>query len=191
MTPDGDMSVIGRAEQAGLRLVFGGPVLLWVWLARLVGVRVVASADVDDESLSRAEAKAHESTKWFAWGLAATTACVFVMYFWSPIQAGFLGPIMVRGFDEVVYTSMDAGLPRMTGAGIACVAEILLATVVGIVDAVVIGGVPIFLLRGATVAAAPAVSIALARRDGLVAPDEISRFPRVAYAVDRVLGHRQ
>ncbi|MRS12853.1 MAG: hypothetical protein EG823_07250 [Actinobacteria bacterium] len=61
----------------------------------------------------------------------------------------------------------------------------------GVSNAAVFGFVPMVLLRRSTVAAAPAVAIALACRSGAAGEDECDGYPLVSYAVSRILHGRR
>ena len=53
--------------------------------------------------------------------------------------------------------------------------------------AAVFGGIPLVLLRRCTVAAAPAVSVAMTQGDAAFAADQAAAYPRVAFAAERIL----
>ncbi|MCE5203298.1 MAG: hypothetical protein ABFC80_04600 [Coriobacteriales bacterium] len=181
---------IGSLERTWLGLVFGGPVQLWVALARLVGVQVAKGATVDDELLADAEAGAMLAARWFPWGLAATAVSLAGIAIWSPVETRLMSAAADVGFD-VIFTATDSrGVPWGFALWLASAGPVLLGGMVGILNACVFGGIPLYLLRRSASAAAPAVSVALAQREGDTAAPEAERYPRVHYAVDCVLHGR-
>ena len=182
---------IGRAERWSLRLVFGGPVSLWVPLARLVGVRVDTAADVDDAALAGAEAGAREAAQRFGAGLMATTVCTVALLVWLPVQARFMGPLAEYGFLRIEYGILSSGGPFGLALAVAAMAWLLAGLLAGLLNAAVFGGIPLVLLRRCTVAAAPAVSIAMTQGDAAFEAGQAEAYPRVAFAAQQILHPRR
>jgi hypothetical protein len=182
---------IGSAERAGLSLVFGGPVWLWIAMARIVGVRVDAQPILDDELLARAERDAHAATAWFTAGLIATFICLGALGAWSPTQAAMMEDVMHVEFHAVTDGAIAGGMHWLLAVTLASAVLVATGLAVGMANATVFGGIPLYLLRRSTVAAAPAVSVALAHRAGALAEGRLVSYPRVEIAVERVLTTRR
>mgnify|MGYP001080718248 CR=1 FL=1 len=178
---------IGRSEECSLRLVFGGPVSLWVPLARLVGVTVDLQPSVDEELLARAEAGAELAGRRFGPGLLATTIATVGLFFWMPLQNRMLEPVMHSGFHTIAGGVLAGGAPFWVAIVVAGATLLVIGLVAGLANAAVFGGVPLVLLRRCTVAAAPAVSVAMAQGDEATRGAQAERYPRVAYAAERIL----
>lgn len=178
---------ISRVERAWLRLVFGGPVSLWVPLARLVGVKVDRAADVDDALLASAEAGAREAARRFPAGLLATAACVLGVFVWLPVERGLLEPYTTGWFDVLAYRLLGDGVSFWLAMLVASAAIIGVSVVVGIANALVFGALPLLALRRCTRAAAPAVSIAITQGEAAISGPQAAAYPRVAYAAERML----
>lgn len=186
---DSRESGISALERHGLTLVYAGPVSVWVWMARAVGVKVDPEAVVDERLLSDAESGARVAARWFTAGLIATAVCIAALAAWSPVQASLLDACIHVGFHELVDEALAVGLSFSAAIACAGAATMLTGLLVGLLNALVFGGVPLFLLRNSTAAAAPAVSVAIAHRGGSF--DNVpSAYPRVALAVDRILDTR-
>lgn len=178
---------IGRAEEASLRLVFGGPVSLWLPLARLVGVKVNPAPVIDDALLSEAEAGAVLAGRRFGPALAVTTVAMIAMIPWYRVQSAFLLPQTYAGFHKVASGVLEGGMPFWVAMVVATATVVLAGLIVGLLDALVFGAVPLFLLRRCMLAAAPAVSLAMAQGDDAFLPEQAERYPRVTYAAERIL----
>lgn len=178
---------IGRTERTWLRLVFGGPVALWVPLARLVGVRVARDIAVDDALMADAEAGASEAARRFPAGLLAATAGVVGLLLWLPVERGLLEPYSVRWFDLLARRLLDGGMPFWSAMFVTSTALLGVGAAVGIANALVFGAVPLLVLRRCTSVAAPAVAVAIAQGDLVIDGPDASRYPRVAYAAERIL----
>lgn len=178
---------IGRGEELSLRLVFGGPVSLWVPLARLVGVRVEAPEVVDDTLLADAEAGAVLAARRFGPGLVAAALGTIGLLAWLPIELRLMGPYLEGGFELMVYRIEQAGGPFALAMAVPSVAVLVVALLAGLANAAVFGAVPLLLLRRCTQAAAPAVAIAMAQGDKAFAEPQAASYPRVAYAAERIL----
>lgn len=178
---------IGRTEEWSLRLVFGGPVSLWVPLAKLVGVRVDPAPTIDDALLADAEAGAELAGKRFGIGLIAVTAATVGLFVWMPLQTRLLEPLMHTGFHAVAEGVFDGSGSFFAAVSIASLTMLVIGLAAGLANAAVFGAVPLLLLRRCTVAAAPAVSIALAQGDAATRGAQAEAYPRVAYAAERIL----
>lgn len=178
---------IGRAEEWSLRLVFGGPVSLWVPLARLVGVRVDPSPAIDAALLADAEAGAELAGRRFGAGLAATAIGTAGLLLWLPVQTRLLEPLTHGGFHAIAEGVLEGGGSFPAALAVASAALLLTGLLVGLANAAVFGGIPLALLRRCTVAAAPAVSIAMAQGDEATRGTQAEAYPRVAYAAERIL----
>lgn len=178
---------IGRSEEWSLRLVFGGPVSLWVPLARLVRVKVETPAEVDSALLERAEAGAELAGRRFGPGLLAVTVATVGLFAWMPVQTRMLEPVTHEGFHTVAEGVLAGGGPYWLAIVVAGVMLLVIGVVTGLANAAVFGGVPLLLLRRCTVAAAPAVSVALAQGDAATQGAQAEAYPRVAYAAERIL----
>jgi len=178
---------ISRSEEWSLRLVFGGPVSLWVPLARLVGVRVDPSPAIDDALLTKAEADAELAGRRFGAGLLAVTVATVGLFMWMPVQARLLDPLMHTGFHTVAEGVFDGSGSFLVAVSVASLTMLVIGLVAGLANAAVFGAVPLLLLRRCTVAAAPAVSIALAQGDAATRGAHAEAYPRVAYAAERIL----
>jgi hypothetical protein len=178
---------IGRAEKWSLRLVYGGPVSLWVPLARVVGVRVMAPEVVDDELLVEAEAGAVLAARRFGPGLFAATAGTAGVLAWMPRQLELMDPVMHQGFHSIAGTVLIGGGPLWLAMFVAGATLLAIATLAGALNALVFGGIPLVLLRRCTVAAAPAVSVALSQGDAAIDGVQAEEYPRVAFAAKHIL----
>lgn len=178
---------IGRSEEWSLRLVFGGPVSLWVPLAHLMGVTVTPAEQVDAEMLARAEAGAELAGRRFGLGLLAATLGTAGLFFWMPVQTRLLDPFMHAGFHTVADGVLDGSGSFFAAVSVASLTMLVIGLVAGLANAAVFGAVPLLLLRRCTVAAAPAVSIALAQGDDATQGAQAEAYPRVAYAAERIL----
>jgi hypothetical protein len=178
---------IGRAEGWSLHLVFGGPVSLWVPMARLVGVKVDRAAVIDDEMLVDAEAGAWLAGRRFAAGLIATTVCTLALLAWLPVQARSIGPLVHSGFDGITEGILGGGGPFWLAITVASATTTAFGVIAGLLNAAVFGGIPLALLRRCTVAAAPAVSVAMTQGDSAFATEQAVNYPRVAFAAERIL----
>lgn len=178
---------IGRAEEWSLRLVFGGPVALWVPLARLVRVRVDPQPTINSALLAEAEAGAELAGRRFGAGLLATTVGTAGLLLWLPVQTRLLKPLMGRGFHAITDGVLDGGGSFPVALAVAVAAVMVSGLIVGLTNAAVFGGIPLALLRRCTVAAAPAVSIAIAQGDEATRGEQAEAYPRVAYAAERIL----
>lgn len=189
MDPDalGGPRAIGRSEEWSLRLVFGGPVALWVPLARVVGVKVCPAPAIDDAVLAEAEAGAVVAARRFGPGLLAVTVATVGLFAWMPVQTRMLGPVLERGFYTIADGLLDGGASLGVAGAVGVLAVLLIAVAAGLANAAVFGGVPLMLLRRCTMAAAPAVSVALAQGDEATQGAQAEAYPRVAYAAERIL----
>ncbi|MBN2248506.1 MAG: hypothetical protein JW733_07390 [Coriobacteriia bacterium] len=178
---------IERTERAWLRLVFGGPVKLWVPLARLVGVRVEHVGEIDEALLARAEAGAIEAARRFPAGLLAATAGVVGVIAWLPIQSGLLESYTHGWFHMFVYRLTEGGAPFWLAMALASAMLMGVGAATGLANAVVFGALPLLVLRRCTLVAAPAVSIAIAQGDAATEGLQALAYPRVAYAAERIL----
>ncbi len=178
---------IGRAEEASLRLVFGGPVSLWLPLARLVGVKVDRDPVVDDALLAEAEAGAVLAARRFGPALAVTAVAMAAMIPWYRVQSALLLPLTYGGFHKVAGGVLDGGMPFWVAMTVATATMVLGGLIVGLLDALVFGAAPLFLLRRCMLAAAPAVSLAMAQGDDAFEVTQAERYPRLAYAAERIL----
>lgn len=178
---------IGRGEEWSLRLVFGGPVSLWVPLARVVGVKVDPAPAIDDAVLARAEAGAELAGRRFGAGLLATTLCTAGLFVWMPVQTRLLEPVMYSSFHTVFERMLAGGAPFGVALIVPGAVLFMIGLSAGLANAAVFGGVPLMLLRRCTVAAAPAVSVAIAQGDEATRGAQAETYPRVAYAAERIL----
>ena len=184
--PNGPVA-IGRSEELSLRLVFGGPVSLWVPLARLMGVRVHRPEAVDDAMLAEAEAGALLAGRRFGPGLIAATIGVVGLLAWMPVELSYTGPFLEHLFEFLAYRIDAGGGAFALSMAVPSVVVLVLALAVGLLNAAVFGVVPLILLRRCTLAAAPAVGIALAQGDDAFAELQAAAYPRVAFAAERIL----
>lgn len=178
---------ISRREELSLRLVFGGPVSLWVPLARLVGVRVDPEPTVDAALLASAEAGAELAGRRFGLGLLAATLGTVGLLVWLPVQTRLLEPLTHGGFHTIAGGILDGGGSMAVALAVASLALVVSGLVVGLANAAVFGVIPLALLRRCTVAAAPAVSVAMAQGDAATCGEQAEAYPRVAYAAERIL----
>lgn len=178
---------IGRTERVWLRLVFGGPVALWVPLARLVGVKVARDITVDDALLSDAEAGASEAARRFPAGLFAATAGVVGLLLWLPVERVMLEPYTTRWFDLIARRLTESGVSFWPAMMVTSTALLGVGVAVGIANALVFGAIPLLVLRRCTSVAAPAVAVAIAQGDAAIDGPGASAYPRVAYAAERIL----
>ncbi|MHB8706281.1 MAG: hypothetical protein ACYC77_07195 [Coriobacteriia bacterium] len=193
MTPDSTpgTSAIGRLERTWMYLVYGGPVSWWVPMARIVGVKVDRDVTVDDTVLAHAEEGAATAARLFGPGLTATTVGVIALLVLLPSQLKFVGPFLEFEFDVVSHYTELAGVPYWLQMTAASAGPMLTSLAVGILNAVIFGGIPLFFLRRCTVAAAPAVSIALAQGDDATHGAQALAYPRVALAARSILHPRR
>ncbi len=186
-TPERPPCTIGHAEGWSLRLVFGGPVSLWVPLARFVGVKVDAATGVDAARLADAEVGAWIAGRRFGAGLVATTVCTVGLFMWIPIQTRLTESFTHAGFHSIAGGVLDGGWPFWTAIAIASTATLVVGLAAGLLNAVVFGGIPLVLLRRCTLAAAPAVSIAMTQGDDAFSKEQAAIYPRVAFAAEHIL----
>ncbi len=186
VSPEQPPHAIGRTEGWSLRIVFGGPVSLWVPLARLVGVKVDTAAAIDDATLAEAETGAWLAGRRFGAGLAATTACMVALFAWIPVQARLMGPYTASGFHGIAGDILGGGGPDWLAVTVASVTMLVVGLLTGLLNAAVFGGIPLLLLRRCTVAAAPAVSIAMTQGDQAFDAEQAAEYPRVAFAAERI-----
>lgn len=181
---------IGAAERAWLRLVFGGPVSLWIPLARLVGVVVERDVAVDERRLAHAEAEAAEAARRFPAGLIAVTVGVAGLLLWLPAERAIVEPYSGMLFERIAI-GLKAGGASFWTAMVVTSAILMVASLgVGLLNALVFGGVPLYFLRRCTCSAAPAVAIAIALGDAAIDGPHAGAYPRVAYAAERILHPR-
>ncbi|NTW29516.1 MAG: hypothetical protein HGA39_09185 [Coriobacteriia bacterium] len=187
----GEPGAMDSIERLSMALIFAGPVSLWVRAARLFGVKVVAAPAVDSSLLLRAEGDACAAVRRFALALVATVICLLVLLLAVlPLQATFVRPLIGEGFDLVANSALASGMSRSAAGSTASAVITLLILAFGLLNAALISAIPVYLFRSATLAAAPAVSVALAHRTQPIDPDRLNSYPRVAYAIERVLGGR-
>lgn len=178
---------IGRTERTWLRLVFGGPVSLWIPLARLVGVPVERGIEVDDVVLARAEAGASEAARRFPAGLFAASLSVVAVLAWLPVEIALLEPYTHVWFHRLAYAATDSGAPDWAALVLASAMLMGVGTLVGLGNAIVFGALPLWVLRCCTLVAAPAVAIAIEQGDAAIDGQQAITYPRVAYAAERIL----
>lgn len=186
-----DTESIRGLERVGLELVFGGPISMWVSMAGLIGIKVDRDAVVDDAHLAHAEDQAQVAASRFTLGLIAAIVCVAAVAVLLPMEASRMGPFLDIGFESIAIQALVVGLPWSVAEVLAAATMVLMGIAIGVMNATVLGGIPIHLLRRCARAAAPAVSIALARQAGTIGAGEMSGYPRVTYAVTRILGPRR
>lgn len=184
-------SDIGALERVWLGLVFGGPVSAWLAMARIMRVPVDAEADTGDDLYRHAEAGARTAARWFPYGLAATAIAVAAFFAWSPVQARLMESVMQTGFHAIAGGVLAKGGPYVVAIAAASVTLLAMGLVVGVANASVFGLAPLFVLRRSTAAAAPAVSVALARKAGSLEMADYAEYPRVAFAVETILNRRR
>lgn len=182
-----DTRAISRREEISLRLVFGGPVALWVPLARLMRVKVDPSPTVDEALLAEAEAGAALAGQRFGAGLIAATVGTAGLLAWMPVQTRLMEPVLHRGFHSIAGSIMDGGGSLLVAVIVASITMLVIGLATGLINAAIFGGIPLALLRRCTVAAAPAVSVAMAQGDEATRGAQAEEYPRVAYAAERIL----
>lgn len=175
------------AERAWLRLVFGGPVRLWIPMARLVGVKVERDIEVDDTVLAIAEHGAIEAARRFPAGLLATALGVVGLLLWLPVERGLLEPHTTRWFDVLAEGLMRDGMTFSLAMLVTSAALVGVGVFVGMANAAVFGALPLFILRRCTCAAAPAVSVAIIQGDAAIDGPQAAEYPRIAYAAEHIL----
>jgi hypothetical protein len=167
--------------------VFGGPVSLWVPLARLVGVKIERPETVDDALLAEAEAGALLAARRFGPGLLAATVGTIGLLAWMPLELKIMNPYLEYWFEVMVYNIEEMGGPFALAMALPSIAVLLIALAAGLANAAVFGAIPLVLLRRCTKAAAPAVAIAMAQGDDAFADEQAAAYPRVAFAAERIL----
>jgi len=178
---------IGRWERRSLHLVFGGPASWWVPMARAVGVHVEPPLAVDDTVLADAERSALEASRRFGPGLAATAISVAALIPWLPIQRDVLEPIGHMEFHAIADGLLASGASFTTAVAWGSVMLLGISLAAGLFNLLVFGGIPLYFLRRCTVAAAPAVAVALAQGDTALDGPQAARYPRLALAAERML----
>lgn len=178
---------IGEFERLSLGLVFGGPVSLWLPLAKLVRVRIDPDPVISEESLSHAESQAYLAGRRFNVAGIATLLCLTAAVVILPAQTVRIGPFISYGFEVINGWILSTGLPWWIAEPFASLATLLFAAVIGLLNAAVFGLLPLVFLRRSAEAAAPAVSIVLADGDHLT-DGTIAGHPRVVLAAERLLG---
>lgn len=181
---------IGRWERHSLYLVFGGPVSWWLAMAHAVGVRVDPPVTVDDTVLADAERSALEASRRFGPGLVATAISVAALIPWLPVQRGLLEPIGHLEFHAVADVLLASGASFTTAVAAGSVMLLGISLAAGLLNLLVFGGIPLYFLRRCTVAAAPAVAVALAQGGEALDGLQAVRYPRVALAAERILHPR-
>jgi hypothetical protein len=182
---------ISKLERVWLSLVFGGPIAWWLAMARVMRVPVAAEERAGEACFRHAEAGAARAARWFPYGLTATGVAVVAFFWWSPIQARLLEPIMHVSFHAVAEDVLANGGPYTLAIVAASATMLSMGLIVGLLNASLFGAAPLLVLRLSTAAAAPAVSVALARKTGAVEADDYAQYPRLALAVETVLGPRR
>lgn len=182
---------ISSLERVWLGLVFGGPMSAWLTMARIMRVQVDADSPTGESRFADAEAGAQLAARWFPYGLAATALAVASFFAWSPVQTRLMEPVMHTGFHAVAADVLAKGGPDATAMAVATGTMVAMGLVAGVTNAIVFGLLPLVVLRRSTLAAAPAVSVALARKAGSLELRDFEAYPRLSFAVETILGPRR